>query len=115
MQVTIAVRCASVGAVGAPRLWVYYGRVRRHAAALSYGATTVCARPNLHSVTSPMFCVGFDPAFPLLEDRTLCVMRCYNVYRRCDSFVLYAVSTVTPSDHVHLLESQTSVPRSYSQ
>lgn len=57
MQVTITVRCASVGAVGGPRLWIYYGRVRRHAAALSYSATTVCARPNVHSVTSSMFTV----------------------------------------------------------
>jgi hypothetical protein len=75
MQVTITVRCASVGAVRTPRLWVYYGRV----AALSHGAIPVCARPNLHSVTPSMFCVRFDPTFPLLEDRTLCVIRCYNV------------------------------------
>ena len=73
MQVTSTVRCASVGAVGIPRLWVYDDRVGRHVAALSYGATPVCARPNLHSVTSSMFCVGFDPTFALQEDRTLCV------------------------------------------
>jgi hypothetical protein len=100
-QRTISVRCASVGAVGIPRLWVYYDRVGRHVAALSYGATAVCARPNLHSVTTAMFCVELDPTFALLEDRTLRDQ----LYRHYDPLVLYAVSTVTRSDHVRLLES----------
>ena len=102
MQVTITVGCASVGAVGTPRLWVYYGLVRRHLAALSYGATTVCARPNLHSVTS---CFVWDSTpRSLCWTTALCVWYAVRMYRHYNSLVFYAVSTVTRSDHVHLLE-----------
>jgi len=95
MRVTITVLCASVGAARTPRLWVYCG---------SESALVRCdPRRNLHNVTSSMFCVGFDPTFPLLEDRTLCVIT-FVMYRHYDSLVLYAVSTVTHSDHVHLHE-----------
>jgi hypothetical protein len=83
-------------------VWVYYSLVRRHVAALSHCATTVCARPNLHSATS-CFVMDSTPRSVCWKS-ALCVWYAVIMYRHYGSLVFYAVSTVIRSDHFHLLE-----------